>query len=115
MTEIIEKLYKVNFTDEQARTIADILESYGEKYTSKKHMETATGNLRVALESKLEKTKVELQKDLEKTKLELQNELEKTKLELQKEISQSKFDLVKWIVAGVVANGVVATILKYLG
>ena len=32
-------------------------------------METATGNLRMALESKLEKTKVELQKDLEKTKL----------------------------------------------
>lgn len=92
-TEIIDKLHKVHFTDEQARTIADILESYAEKYTSKKHMETATGNLRIALEAKLEKTK----------------------LELQKEISQSKFDLVKWIVAGVVANGAVATMLKYLG
>lgn len=30
-------------------------------------------------------------------------------------VNQAKYDLVKWIVAGVIMNGIVATILKYLG
>ena len=30
-------------------------------------------------------------------------------------VSQAKYDLVKWIVAGVITNGLVATFLKYLG
>lgn len=35
--------------------------------------------------------------------------------DLQKEIALSKYDLVKWIVAGVVMNGVVSALLKYVG
>jgi hypothetical protein len=37
------------------------------------------------------------------------------KSDLQKEILQSKYDLVKWIVAGIIMNGVVGALLKYIG
>lgn len=30
-------------------------------------------------------------------------------------VTKAKYDLVKWIVGGIIANGLVATLLKYLG
>ena len=67
--EILDRLQKVNFTDEQARTIADILEDAKEQQTTKEHVEMVE--------------------------------------------QKAKYELVKWIVAGVIANGLVATLLKY--
>lgn len=69
--EILDRLQKVNFTSEQAREIADILEDSKEDKVTREYVDMV--------------------------------------------VNQAKYDLVKWIVAGVVMNGVVATILKYLG
>ncbi len=38
-----------------------------------------------------------------------------TKDGLQAEILKSKYDLVKWIVGGLIANGLLTTLLKYYG
>lgn len=49
------------------------------------------------------------------TILEEQKETQVTKEYVALIVSQAKYDLVKWIVGGVIANGLVATLLKYLG
>ena len=47
--------------------------------------------------------------------LEEQKETQVTKEYVALVVSQAKYDLVKWIVAGVITNGLVATLLKYVG
>ena len=68
-TEILVRLQQAKFSEEQARTIAEILEEAKEQQVTKEHVEMV--------------------------------------------VSKAKYDLVKWIVGGVVANGIVATLLKY--
>lgn len=38
-----------------------------------------------------------------------------TREQIEMAITKARYELVKWIVAGVVVNGVVATLLKYAG
>jgi hypothetical protein len=38
-----------------------------------------------------------------------------TREQIEMAVTKAKYELVKWIVAGVVVNGVVATLLKYAG
>jgi hypothetical protein len=38
-----------------------------------------------------------------------------TREQIEMAVTKAKYELVKWIVAGVVVNGVVATLLKYTG
>lgn len=70
-SELIGRLEQSQFTKEQARGLASILEEQKETQITKEY---------VALV-----------------------------------VSQAKYDLVKWIVAGVITNGLVATFLRYLG
>jgi len=64
------RLEKVNFTEEQARTITEIFEDVNSELATKEHVETI--------------------------------------------VTKAKYDLVKWIVGGIIANGLVATILKFI-
>jgi|GEM_PF-5675990 len=38
-----------------------------------------------------------------------------TREQIETAITKAKYALVKWIVAGVVVNGIVTTLLKYMG
>lgn len=69
--EILTRLEKVKFSEDQARTIAEILEDKQSELATKEHVEAI--------------------------------------------VTKAKYDLVKWIVGGIIANGLVATLLKYIG
>lgn len=68
--EVLSKLEKVRFTEDQARTIAEIFEDTNSELATKEHAEVI--------------------------------------------VTQAKYDLVKWIVGGIIANGLVATLLKFM-
>lgn len=40
---------------------------------------------------------------------------EENKFHVDLPVTKAKYELVKWIVGGVIANGLIATILKYVG
>jgi hypothetical protein len=40
---------------------------------------------------------------------------EENKIHVDLSVTKAKYELVKWIVGGVIANGLIATILKYVG
>ena len=71
---MLARLEQVNFTTEQARTIAEIIEVHQKELATK----------------------------------------EDIKMIVASEVHKSKYDLVKWIVGGIVANGVIAALLKFL-
>ncbi|MEM6525952.1 MAG: hypothetical protein AAF693_19290 [Bacteroidota bacterium] len=96
LVEIIRKLEQVNFTTEQARTITELLEEHHHQLASKEDVKS-------------------IREDISKsaTNDDVKNMATKDAVEVQ--ILKAKYDLVKWIVGGVIANGLVATLLKYLG
>lgn len=70
-TEILSRLHQAEFTERQARELANIFEDAMDQQVTREQIEMA--------------------------------------------IIKAKYELVKWIVAGVVVNGIVATLLKYAG
>ena len=99
-TEILERLHRANYPPEHAKAIADILEGHKEEQITREYLDNSFGELRSEMKGKL--VEVSGKFDLERS-------------ERQRDIALAKYDLVKWIVGGVVANGLVATLLKYLG
>ncbi len=141
--EILSRLEKVKFTTEQARTITEIVEDRQYQLATKDDVKTLRDDVKTNYiatkdDVKTVKDDVKTVKDDVKTlkddvkanyiatkedmknmdaKMATKNDLKilATKDGLQAEILKSKYDLVKWIVGGLIANGMVNALLKYLG
>ncbi len=74
-TEILSRLHQADFTEKQAKQLAEILEDMDDKQVTKDHLNMVVNMV----------------------------------------VNQAKYELVKWIVAGVIVNGLAATLLKYAG
>jgi len=95
--EILARLEQVNFTTEQARTITEIMEEHQKELATKNDVKTIREDLREMA-----------------TRSELKTELKAMENMMYSTVAKAKYDLVKWIVGAVVANGVIAALLKFL-
>ena len=86
--EMLARLEQVNFTAEQARTITEIIEEHQKELATKE-------DVKMIVSSEVAKVSSEVAK-------------------VKSEVFKVKYDLIKWIVGGIVANGVIAALLKFL-
>jgi hypothetical protein len=99
IVEFIQRLKKVNFTQEQAELLAQETERV---------IDAAISN------SKELKTEIkqEIHSDELVTKADLKQQLEITKLELQKEIANSRTQIIIWIGGLIIASGLLQHFFK---
>lgn len=131
--EILSKLESVNFTTEQARTITEIVEDRQHQLATKDDLKTNIASVKDDLKTSIASVRSDLKtsitsvrEDLKVSTASVRNEM-KTNIasvrdemkvmesQLRSEILSAKYDLVKWIVGGLVANGLVNALLKYFG
>ncbi len=120
--EILSRLEKVKFTTEQARTITEIVEDRQYQLATKDDVKTLREDVKanyIATKEDVKANYIATKEDMKNmdAKMATKNDLKilATKDGLQAEILKSKYDLVKWIVGGLIANGMVNALLKYLG
>jgi hypothetical protein len=101
-TQLIKRLEK-SFTKEQAEDLAEILEEMQESLVTKSHADKLHADTISRMSQSFSESHT-LTKQL----------VSESKTYTDLVVAQAKFDLVKWIVGGVIANGIVATLLKYL-
>ncbi len=113
--EILSRLEKVKFTAEQARTITEIVEDRQYQLATKDDVKTLKDDVKANYIATKEDMKNMDAKMATKEDMKNMDAKMATKDGLQAEILKSKYDLVKWIVGGLIANGMVNALLKYLG
>ncbi|MBC6400995.1 MAG: hypothetical protein GDA51_02740 [Ekhidna sp.] len=99
--EILARLERVKFTTEQARTITAIFEEHHAQLATKDDIKM----IREDLKSMATKDELKVMREDFKHMV--------TKDELNASIAKAKYDLVRWIVGAVIANGLIATLLKF--
>lgn len=113
-SEIIRRLKQSQFSAEQARILADILEEQQETILSKKYPDTLPQKYKEPITIPVVKAKDHKRDRFSQFHHHTNNTVMPTNDHLNLAIEQFKIDLRIWIAGGVVVNGLFLVFLKYL-